>query len=265
MLQFAKDERLEQLKRHLLRQTALVQTQGRTDHDHRTTGVVYALTQQVLTEATLLTFNHVCQRLQRTLVGTRNGTTTTTVVQQRVNRLLQHTLLVPHDNIGRRQVQQTLQTVVTVDNTAIQIVQIRGREAATVQRYQRTQIRRQNWQYGHDHPLWLVAGAIKGFHQLQTLGQLLDFGLGGGLRNFFAQLANLVSEIHRGQQFINSLGAHASVEIITELFQRFEILLIVQQLTLVQGSHARLDNHVALEIKYALDITQGHIQQQADT
>src|SRR5690606_5047412 len=63
--QLAEDERLEQLKRHLFRQTALMQTQGRTHGNYRTTGVVHALTEQVLTEATLLTFDHVSQGLQR--------------------------------------------------------------------------------------------------------------------------------------------------------------------------------------------------------
>ena len=54
-------ERLEQLDRHLLGQTALVHLQLRTHHDHGTTGVVDALTEQVLTEATLLAFDDVAQ------------------------------------------------------------------------------------------------------------------------------------------------------------------------------------------------------------
>ena len=265
VLQLAEDEGLEQLQRHLLGQTTLVQTQGRTYHDHRTTGVVNALTEQVLTEAALLTLDHVGQGFQRALVGAGDGTATATVIQQRINRLLQHALFVAHDDVRRRQVKQTLQTVVTVDHTAIQIVQIGGRKAAAIQRYQRTQIRRQNRQNSHDHPFRLVAGAVKGFHQLQTLGQLLDLGFRGGLRNFFAQLADLVRQIHSGQQLEDSLGTHAGVKVVTELFQRFKVLLVVQQLTLFKGGHARLDNHVALEIEYALDITQGHVQQQADT
>ena len=74
-----------------------------------------------------------------------------------------------------------------------------------------------------------------------------------------------MSQVHRRQQFVYSLGTHAGVEIITELFQRFEILLVVQQLTFLKSGHARLDNDVALKIENAFDITQGHVQQQADT
>jgi len=58
-LQLAVDERFEQLQCHFLRQTALMQTQVWTYGDYRTTGVVNTLTEQVLTETTLFTFDHV--------------------------------------------------------------------------------------------------------------------------------------------------------------------------------------------------------------
>ena len=84
-LELAKDERLEELQCHLLGQTALVKFERRTGHDHRTTGVIHALAQQVLTEATLLTLDHVSQRLERTLIGAGNRPATSAVIQQRVD------------------------------------------------------------------------------------------------------------------------------------------------------------------------------------
>src|SRR5580658_11125220 len=48
------DERLEELDRHLLRQTALMKLQRRPDDDDRTARVVDALSEQVLPETTLL-------------------------------------------------------------------------------------------------------------------------------------------------------------------------------------------------------------------
>ena len=80
--QFVENERLEQLERHFLRQAALVQFQLRTDHDNRTTRVVYALSQQVLAETAALALDHVGQRLQRTLVGTGHRLAATAVVEQ---------------------------------------------------------------------------------------------------------------------------------------------------------------------------------------
>ena len=53
--QLLHNERLEQLEGHLLRNTALIDLQLRSYDDNRTSGVVYSLTEQVLTETSLLT------------------------------------------------------------------------------------------------------------------------------------------------------------------------------------------------------------------
>ena len=136
------DEWLEQLERHLLRQAALVQLELGTDHDHRTAGVVDALAEQVLAEAALLAFQHVGERFQRTLVGAGDDAAAAAVVEQRVHRLLQHALFVAHDDVRRLQFDQPLQTVVAVDDAAIEVVEIRRRETAAIQRHQRAQFRR---------------------------------------------------------------------------------------------------------------------------
>src|SRR5690606_15073281 len=122
------DEGLEQLRRHLLRQAALVQLQLGAHGDDRTARVVDALAQQVLTEAALLALQHVGQRLQRTLVGAGDDAAAAAVVEQGVDRLLQHPLFVADDDVGRAQLDQALQAVVPVDDPAIQVVQVRRRE-----------------------------------------------------------------------------------------------------------------------------------------
>src|SRR6202521_3001043 len=111
-----------------------------TNHNHRAAGIIDALAEQVLTEAAALALDHVGERLQRTLVSTRHRLAAAAVVEQRVDRLLQHALLIAHDNFRRLQLEQTLQSVVAVDDAAIQIVQIRSRKTATVERHQRAQV-----------------------------------------------------------------------------------------------------------------------------
>ena len=54
-------KRLEQLECHLLGQTTLMELEVWTDHDDRTARVVDTLTEQVLTEPTLLALEHVAQ------------------------------------------------------------------------------------------------------------------------------------------------------------------------------------------------------------
>ena len=198
-LQLREDERLEELERELLRQTALMQLQRRADHDHRAARVVDALAEQVLAEPALLALDHVGERLQRALVRARDRAAAAAVVEQRVHRLLQHPLLVAHDDVGRVELEQAAQAVVAVDHAAVEVVQVRRREPAAVERHERTQVRRQHRQHGHDHPLGLVVRLQERLEQLQPLRQPLDLGLGVRARDLVADLVDLDVEVHRAR------------------------------------------------------------------
>ncbi|CQA09590.1 Uncharacterised protein [Mycobacteroides abscessus] len=139
-------ERLEQLESHQLGQTTLVQLELRTDHDDRTARVVDALTEQVLTEPALLALEQIGQRLERAVARPCNRPAPAPIVEQRVHGLLQHPLLVVDDDLGRTQIDQSLEAVVAVDHAAVQVVQVGGREAATVELNHRAQFR---WDHRH--------------------------------------------------------------------------------------------------------------------
>jgi len=131
-LELAEDERLEKLQCHLSWADHTGAVSVWAGHDHGTTRVIHALTQQILTEAALLAFNHIGQRLQRALVGAGNRTTPSAVIQQGIDRFLQHTLFVADNNVWRIEVEQPLKAVVSVDHPAIQIVEVRRRKAPTI-------------------------------------------------------------------------------------------------------------------------------------
>jgi hypothetical protein len=151
------DERLEELERHDLGQAALVQLELRTHHDDRTARVVHALAEQVLTEPALLALEHVGQRLERTLAAATDGLGATPVVEQRVDRFLQHALLVAQDDFRRAVRDELDEAVVAVDDAAVQVVQVGRGEAATVERHERPQVGGQHRNHVEDHPLRLVA------------------------------------------------------------------------------------------------------------
>ena len=176
------DERLEQLKRHFLRQAALVQLELGTDHDHRAARIVDALAEQILAEPALLALEHVGERLQRPLVGAGDDASAPAVVEQRVDRLLQHPLLVADDDVGRAQLDQPLEPVVAVDHAPIEVVEVGRGEAAAVERHQRAQIRRDHRHLGEDHPFRPVARLDEGLDQFEPLGELLRLELGGRTR-----------------------------------------------------------------------------------
>ena len=259
------NERLEQLQRHFLRQTALVQLQLRPDHDDRAARIVDALAQQVLAEAALLALEHVREGLQRALVGAGNGAATPAVVEQRIDCLLQHALLVTHDNVGGAQLDQPFQAIVTVDNPAIQIVQVRGRETPAIQGHQRPQLGRNDRHHVQDHPFGTVRRADKGLDHLQPFDDLLGLQLGLGLGQLDQKLLALAFQIDLGQELLDRLGANFSGKaVVAEFVLGAHIVFFGEKLILLQRGQTGFDNHEAFKIQNPLQILQRHVQQQAN-
>ena len=154
--ELADDKRFVQLGSHLLRQTALVHLQLRTNHDNRTCREVHTLTQQVLTETSLLAFQRVAQRFQRTVSLALDSGSLAAVVEQAVHSLLKHTFLVAENNVRSLDLNQSAKTVVTDDHTTVEVVEVRGSKSSTVQRNERTELRRSNRNNLQDHPLRVV-------------------------------------------------------------------------------------------------------------
>jgi hypothetical protein len=259
------DERLEQLERHLLRQAALMQLEFRADHDHRAAGIVDALAEQILPEAALLAFEHIGERLQRPLVGAGDDAATAAVVEQRVDRLLQHPLLVADDDVGRAQLDQPLQAIVAVDDAAIEIVEVGRGETAAVERHQRTQVRRNHRHMGQDHPFRLVAGLDERLDQLEPLGELLRLELGGRFDDLLAQVDRHLLEVEGFEHFADRFGAdHGGEAVGAVSVLGLDVIVLGQELTVLERGETRLQHHVVLEIEDALEVLQRHVEQQAD-
>ena len=209
--QLAHDERLEQLERHLLGEAALVQLQLRSDHDHRAARVVDPLAEQVLAEPSLLALEHVRQALEPMVAGAGDGAAAAAVVDQRVAGLLQHPLLVPDDDLGRLQVEEAAEAVVAVDDTPIQVVQVAGGKAATVELHHRAQVGRDDRQRREDHPFRAGAALAEGLDQAQALDRLLAT-LAGGLPHLHVQPLGQVIHVELLDDLLDRLGAHAGLE-----------------------------------------------------
>ena len=255
------DEGLEQLQGHQLGQAALVQLQLRAHGDHGTARVVHALAQQVLAEAAGLALDHVGQRLERALVRARHGLAAAAVVQQRVHGLLQHALFVARNDLGGLQLQQAAQARVAVDDAAVQVVQVRGRKAAAVQRHQRTQVRGQHGQDFQHHPLGLDAGLLEGFEHLQALGVLLDLDFGAG--QVAAQLLDRQVDVDGFEQILDAFGAHLGDELVAVFLALGVVVVLGHDAELLQRGHARVGHHVGFKVQHAFDVAQRHVQHQA--
>ena len=150
------------------------------------------------------------------LPGPGDGPAAPAVVEQGVDGLLQHPLLVVDDDLGRLQVEQPLQPVVPVDDAAVQVVEVRGREPPTVELHHRAEVRRDDRDRrrapcpsGLDLPSAKFDDDLQALDGLQAARALavLDLvpeGLGLGLG------------VHVRQQPLDGLGAHAAVEVVAE-------------------------------------------------
>ena len=170
--QLLHDEGAEQLDGHFLGNAALVDLEVGADNNNGTAGIVNALAEQVLTEASLLALEHVGEGLQSAGVCAGDGTAAAAVVYQGVHRFLKHALLVADDDVGRIELLESLEAVVAVDDAAVQVVEVAGREAAAVELDHGAQLRREHGQHVDHHPLGAVAALIEGFDDFETLDEL---------------------------------------------------------------------------------------------
>ena len=232
--EFADDVWFEELCGHVFGQTALMHAKLRTDDDDRTAGVVDALTEQVLTEATLLTLEGVGERLEGAVAFRLDAGNLATVVEERVDGFLQHALLVAHNDFGGLDFDQSFQTVVADDDTTVEFVDVGRSKATAVERYEGAQVRRNDRDEVHNHPLGTVVHTT-GLHgtlrlterlnDIQALEGVLFASHGGFMRGFGAQFIAEFVKVELGEELVESLGAHAGDELVGVAVGKLGVLL----------------------------------------
>src|SRR4029453_11956407 len=219
-------ERLEELQGHLLGQTTLVQLQLRANDDDRTAGGVNTLAEEGLAETTLLALEHVAQGLQGTVARTRNGAATTTVVEEAVNSFLKHALFVVDDDLRSTEVKQSLESVVAVDHTTVEVVEVRGREAATVQLDHRAQFRRDHRDGVQNHAERAVVGGQECVDNLQAL-QGTRLALALAVLDGVAQGLGLSLHVKGLKTLLDRLGTHGAFEVHAVAVTQFAVQALV--------------------------------------
>ena len=278
--ELADDKRLVELGGHILRDTHLVHLQLGADDDDRTGRVVDTLTEQVLTEAALLALERVGERLERAVRLVLHGVRLARVVEERIDGLLQHALLVAQNHLRGLDFNQALESVVADDDATVEVVQIRRGEAAAVERHQRAQFGRNDRDDAQHHPLGLVL-AVRGSERLnhvealERLGLALLRRLGRGL---VAQGVRHRVEVDLLQKRIDGFGTHlgdelVGVAVVKRLValgqggQDVEVLLLregLEPLDALLGSDTGVDDDVALVVDNRLQLLGGDAQQVAD-
>ena len=121
----------------------------------------------------MLPFEDVTQRFERTTTFRFYGIGFAGVVEQRVDRFLQHPLFVAQDDLRGFDFQQTFQTVVADDHPAVQVVQIGAGKTTTIQWHQGAQFWWNNGQVLDHGPFGAVfhpgLSIAESFHYAQAL------------------------------------------------------------------------------------------------
>ena len=258
--EFADDEGFVQFGRHILGQTALVHIEFGTHDDDGTGGVVHTFTEQVLTEAALFSFEGVGQGFERAVGFALDGGGLLGVVQQGVNGLLEHTLLVAQNHIRSLDFNQFLEAVVADNHPAVQIVQVGGGETAAIEGNEGTQVGRGDGNHLENHPF----GAVDALGLLEPLddGQALEgfrSSLLGFLRgDFCPQFVGEGIHVNLAQEFEDGAGAHFRNELVGivilerfvlgEAVHHFPILIFGKKVQLGVVGCALLEDDVFLII-----------------
>src|SRR5437762_8519705 len=221
--------------------------------------------EQVLAEAALLALQGIGQRLEGPIVRTGDHTTTTAIVEQRIHRFLQHALLVADDDLRRLQVHQALQPVVPVDDAAVEVVEVGGREAPAVERHEWAELRRDDRDDFQDHPVGLVPGLEERLDDLQPLDDLLPLLHRRLAEHLGAQVARERVQVHVQQQLATRLGAHTDLEDVGAVLLR-ELARLVdrEQVLLLHALDLGVEDDVLLEVEDLLDLAERHVQELAD-
>ena len=237
------DKGLEELKRHLLRKSALVYFEVRPNDDDGTARIVDALSEKVLTEASLLSAQKVRKALERAVAGAKDGLAAASVVDKSVDGFLQHPLFVAHDNLRRFKLLEFAQAVIAVYDPAVEVVKVRRRETPAVELDHRTKIRRDNGKDGEDHPLGTGVALPEILRDLQAFDELALF-LARALGDLLTKLVDKCIYVYLAEQRIDALRADSGLEALI-VGGTDDLFALQHDVTAHEGRFSALNDDVA--------------------
>ena len=188
----------------------------------------------------------------------------TTVIEECVDRLLQHPFFVANDDFRRFECQQCFQAVVAVDDATIEVIQVGGGETSAFKRNERAQIRRNNRQHFEGHPLGTRFALDEPFDDFHLLNQLFAGHFAAGGRQCVFELAEASGQIDFLKQFTNPFGPDAGVEAVnTVVVERLAIFEFREKLFLFKRSFAGINHDVVIVVDDVFEVAHGHIQKEA--
>ncbi len=262
-------KRLEKLERHLRGKTALPHLEFRTYHDYGASRVIDPFSEKVLPEPSLLSLEHVRERFERAIGCALYDTLLFGIVEQGVDRLLEHAFLVPDDDVRCIERHQALEPVVSVDDAPVQIVEVARGEATAVELHHGAQFRRDDGDDIQDHPLGKIPRSVfalpavaETFDNFYPLEQSL-VRLGTFLDHPGTQFRCQVVQVDLFEQGSDGLGSHSRGKTAAEPVLRLVPLLLGKELHAFKIRVARIDDDIFLVIEYGTERSDGNVEEKA--
>ena len=157
------------------------------------------------------------------------------------------------------ELKELAQTVVSVDNAAVKIIEVARCKASALELNHGTKLRRDNRKHVEDHPLGSVAALSERLDNLkafESLGLLLT----ACVLYLLAQLRGELVEVDLGKKLLDSLGAHACPEIILIHQAVLVVILLVENLILFKIRCAGIDNDMHRKVENFLKVARRYIE-----
>ncbi len=239
--------------------------------NNATTGVVDTLTEEVLSESSLLTLELVCKRLEIPLRSTLCGVFDLSVVKKTVDCFLEHSLLVADDDVRRLDGDEALKTVVSVDDSSVEFVEVSGCKPSAVELDHRSEIRRDYGKDSEDHPLGLVTRIDEPCAVLDyrcSLLRLSAVSLSVLADDFSKDISVLLPQSNKIkvlQKFVDGLCAHSCPEgVLSVLCSVLLVLCFAEDLALRKlVDLTRVDYDIALILEDGVEVRLLHLQEVA--
>ena len=112
----------------------------------------------------------------------------------------------------------SLQSVVSIDDSSVKVVEVGGRKSSTVELNHWAKLWADDRHYFQDHPVWSRLGHQEGFDEFESLDGS-GSALTGGLNDFDAKLSGSSVEVNSLEEFLDGISADVGVD------ERAEVLL----------------------------------------
>ena len=145
------------------------------------------------------------------------------VIDKSVDSFLEHTHFVVYDNFRSVKIEKFLQTVVAVNHTTIEVVEVRCCETTAREANHWAKIWWNNRNYSENEICRFDAGSFHAFDEFQAFDEFAFF-LAFGFFSFFGKICDHLIDINFVEHFLDCGGAHFSFDEIFVFFREITII-----------------------------------------